>query len=828
MRKNGPWRLFLIKTTLILGGLGFLFVGLSIIWAATINIPDFDSFFKEQSISESTKIYDRTGEVLLYDVHGEVRRTIVSLNEISDYAKKASIAIEDANFYQHHGVEPLATLRAVLINIITGELQQGGSTITQQVIKNTLLTKDKTISRKIKEWVLAIKLERAMKKDDILALYLNETPYGGSIYGIQEAAQTFFNKKASDLTLAEAAYLAALPQAPTYYSPYGSHKDKLDDRKNLVLKRMRELGFITANQEASAKAEKVEFKPLDESGIKAPHFVFYVLQYLENKYGREAVETQGFKVITSLDWKLQEKAQEIVKTYAESNAKNYNAKNAGMVAIDPKTGQILVMVGSKDYFDTDHEGNFNITLAKRQPGSAFKPFVYATAFQKGYTPDTVLFDVPTQFSTNCPPDCYTPENYDGKYLGPISLRNALAQSRNVPAVKILYLAGLNDVLSNAKRFGITTLTDKNRYGLTLVLGGGEVTPLELTGAYSVFANDGVKNDIGSILKIEDSKGQTLEEWKANPQPVIDSNIARLVTSVLSDNNARAPAFGLNSPLYFPGRDVADKTGTTNDYRDAWVMGYTPSITVGAWAGNNDNSPMDKQIAGFIIVPMWNAFMKEYLKDAPIESFPQPTPVDPNLKPVLRGFWRGNQNYFIDTISKKLATDYTPNETKEEHVVTQVHSILYWINKNNPTGPVPINPSSDPQFKLWEGPVLQWAANNNIKNETTDIIPKETDNIHLPGLAPEFKIINPTDGQTLDLTKPITASFSLTKAVNPITKADFYLNNTLIKSLNNLPSSINLDLPVDSINPGENDFRVVISDTIKNNSDQTVKLFNISN
>ncbi len=403
MSNHRPWRLFLIKSALIVGGLGFVFVGVSIIWATTINIPDFDSFFKERVISESTKIYDRTGEVLLYDVHGNIKRTVVSLNNIAEMAKKATIAIEDAEFYQHNGFKPSAIVRAFLVNVATGQVQQGGSTITQQVIKNTLLTKDKTISRKIKEVILALKLERVMKKDDILALYLNETPYGGNIYGLQEAAQTFFNKKAIDLNLAQAAYLAALPQAPTYYSPYGNQRAKLDERKNLILKRMRELGFITLVEEKNAKEEVVEFKPLEKTGIKAPHFVFYVLQYLENKYSREAVETQGFRVITTLDWPLQEKAEKIVKTYADSNTKNYQAKNAGLVAIDSKTSQILVMVGSKDYFDVANEGNFNITLAKRQPGSAFKPFVYATAFQKGYTPDTVVFDVPTQFSTNCPP-----------------------------------------------------------------------------------------------------------------------------------------------------------------------------------------------------------------------------------------------------------------------------------------------------------------------------------------------------------------------------------------------------------------------------------------
>jgi len=633
---------------------------------------------------------------------------VIDLDNIAPVVKNATIAIEDAEFYQHQGVKPSAIIRAFLINISTGKIQQGGSTITQQVIKNTLLTKDKTISRKIKEIILALKLERVMGKDEILALYLNETPYGGNIYGIEEAARSFFGKQAINLNLVEAAYLAALPQAPTFYSPYGNNRDRLEERKNLVLKRMRELGFISLTEEEVAKNQEVHFQKLTDNSIKAPHFVFYVLQYLEENYSRKAIETQGFKVITTLDWKLQERAEEIIKRYGEENIRNYNANNAGLVALDPKTGQILTMVGSLDYFNMDNDGNFNTTLAKRQPGSAFKPFVYATAFQKGYTPETIVFDVPTEFSTNCPPTCYSPVNYDDKFIGPVNLRTALAQSRNIPAVKVLYLAGLDKVLDNAHRFGITTLTDKNRYGLTLVLGGGEVSLLELTSAYGVFANDGVRNPITKILKIENSKGKILEEWKSNSRPVIENNISRLVTNILIDNEARAGTFGFNSPLYFPGREVAVKTGTTNDYRDAWIVGYTPSIVVGAWAGNNDNSPMSKQIAGFIVAPMWNAFMREYLNSSPIESFPQPIPTNQSIKPILRGIWFGQ----LDT---NTTTDLTINNN-----LSNIHSILHWVNKDDPLGPIPSNPGLDPQYNSWERSVKQWILSQFIQATNTTI------------------------------------------------------------------------------------------------------------
>ena len=556
-----------------------------LIWAATIQIPDF-TLFETRKVSQSTKIYDHTGTILLYDVHKDIKRTIVPFEQISPYIKNASVAIEDEQFYQHIGIKPTSILRAVWVNLRSGEYSQGGSTITQQVIKNALLSQEKTITRKIKEWLLAIKLERVMTKEQILTLYLNDNPYGGNIYGVEEASMTYFGKHASELSLAESAYLAAIPQAPTRYSPYGSNIDKLESRKNLVLKKMLDIKMITQEEYASSSVQVVKFLPQQVGGIRAPHFVMYIKEVLAEKYGEDVMNEGGLKVITTIDMDLQTKAEEVVKHYVDENEKKFNAKNAGLIAIDPRTGGILTMVGSRDYFDMAHEGNFNITLAKRQPGSAFKPFVYAAAFEKGYTPDTQLFNVRTEFSTYCDPDgnplpganasqCYRPENYDHQYTGPMTLRNALAQSVNVPAVKLLYLVGLDGAIDMAQRLGITTLGDKSRYGLTLVLGGGEVTLLEMTSAYGVFANDGKRVPYNGLLHVENSDGEVLYDYVKNETQVIDKEVAREVSDVLSDNVARTPAFGADSYLKLDNRQVAVKTGTTNNYKDAWIIGYTP-------------------------------------------------------------------------------------------------------------------------------------------------------------------------------------------------------------------------------------------------------------
>ena len=834
-RKNIKKRHPFSNSTVLFLSVGFLMMGALLLWVGSLRMPDFTSF-EERKVAQSTKIYDATGKIILYDIHQDIKRTVVPFGDISRYLKNATVAIEDAEFYQHYGIKPKAILRAIVVNLGSFGFSQGGSTITQQVIKNSLLTQEKTISRKLKEWALAVKLERVMSKEDILTLYLNEAPYGGNIYGAEEASRAFFGKSVKDITLAEAAYLAALPQAPTFYSPYGNNKEGLTERKNLVLKRMRELGFISEEEMITALAETVEFIPQEERGIKAAHFVFFIRSYLEKKYGKDLVEEGGLRVITTLRYDLQKKAEEIIEQHVKENTKQFNASNAGMVALDPKTGQILVMVGSRNYFDKEIDGNFNVTLSPRQPGSAFKPFVYATAFKKGYTPDTVVFDLPTQFQTTCDPegrplssdinpdDCYMPTNYDGIYRGPMSLRDALAQSVNIPALKTLYLAGLSDSLQTAKDFGITSLTNTNRYGLTLVLGGGEVSLLEMTNAYGVFANEGVRNPYSGILRIEDKNGNVLEEFEPKPQRVISDDITLQISDILSDNTARTPAFGARSYLYIESNDVAVKTGTTNDYKDAWILGYTPSLVVGTWAGNNDNTSMEKKVAGFIVAPMWNAFMQEILKEYPKEEFRKPPKTSEDIKPILRGVWQGGEQYIIDRISGKLATEYTPKETQEKRVLTNVHNILYWVNKNDPLGANPTEPEKDPQFNLWEYSVRKWVARQNIQQETADKIPKEFDDVHKPEFFPKITIIEPNTETLYAIDKRITVT-PQNNSPYPLSKVDFFVNGVFIGTSTNSPFTLSF-MPSDlGIIKNQNQITVVGYDTVFNKGEaQTV--FNI--
>ena len=710
------------NTVIFLLSCGILLAGFALIWVSTFQIPSLATI-EERKVSQSTKIYDNTGKILLYDVYQNTKRTLVPFESISENIKNATIAIEDKDFYTHKGFKPTAFMRAVIVNLLTQKFSQGGSTITQQVVKNSLLTGDKSLfggpTRKIKEIALSLKLENVLTKEQIFSMYLNENPYGGSLYGVEEASQAFFGKPSSDVTLAEAAYLAALPQAPTYYSPYGTHKAQLDERKNVVLKEMLKGGKITDEEYQYALNEVVVFIPKSSTGIKAPHFVIFVKDYLEKKYGSDVLEQGGLRVITTLNYELQAKAEAVAKQYAESNEKNFNGSNDAFVAIDPKTGGILTMVGSRNYFDDKIDGNFNVTTAHRQPGSTFKPFAYAQAFIKGFTPETVVFDLPTQFSTKCPPDnttslgeCYSPNNYDDKFRGPITLREALAQSINVPAVKTLYLAGIKDTIDLATSMGITSLGNANDYGLTLVLGGGEVSLLEMTSAYGVFATEGVRNPYVSIIKVEDSEGRILEELKPRPTQVLDAEVARKISDILSDNVARTPLYGANSVIYFPGRDVAVKTGTTNNYKDAWIIGYTPSIVVGTWAGNNDNTSMDHKVSGLIVAPMWRAFMDEVLKTVPNETFTQPQKEDSyDLKPVLRGKWQGG----ISNITSSSVIDpNVPYTSLQEVLSGGVHSILYWLDKSNPRGPQPANPGNDSQFERWEFPVRNWALGQGLQ------------------------------------------------------------------------------------------------------------------
>jgi len=703
----------IIDVLIVIFVVGILTFSGLLIWISTMKIPDLSSF-EDRRILQSTKIYDRTGEILLYDLHQDVRRTIIPFEDISRNIKNATVAIEDERFYSHFGVDIRGILRAMYVNSLAGDLLggQGGSTLTQQVIKNSVLQNEKKLTRKIKEAILSIKLERVLTKDQILSIYLNESPYGGTIYGVEEATQSFFGKSAKDVSLAEAAYIASLPQAPTYLSPYGNHRDDLDKRKNSVLEHMLTNNIISKDEYNAAKAEVVTFLPQAITGIRAPHFVMYIKDQLVKQYGEEVLAERGFRVITTLDYDLQQKAEEIVSRRSLANAEKFNATNAGLVATDPKNGDLLVMVGSRDYFSEDIEGNFNITLASRQPGSSIKPFVYATAFSKGYLPNTILFDVKSQFSPACAPDspssespCYSPNNYNNKFLGPVSMRNALAGSLNIPAVKTLYLAGVKDTLKLAADMGLTTLNDPERYGLTLVLGGGEVRLLDMTYAYGVFANEGLRTEPRSILRIEDSQGNSIYESQVFTKQVIDRNVALIINNVLNDNVARTPLWGANSMVYFANRDVAVKSGSTNNLRDAWVMGFTPNLAVGTWSGNNNNASMGGGLSGLITAPTWREFMDYALTKIPDEKFAQPQIDLAGVKPIIRG------DYIDSAMLLEQMTQSGTTTANISNILNNIHSILYFVKKDDPRGPYPNNLNNEGQYYNWEYSVQKW------KNET---------------------------------------------------------------------------------------------------------------
>ncbi|PIS38693.1 MAG: penicillin-binding protein, partial [Candidatus Nealsonbacteria bacterium CG08_land_8_20_14_0_20_43_11] len=589
--------------------------------------------FTERPFIQSTKIYDRTGKVLLYDIYGEERRELIKLEEVPEHVKQAIIATEDANFYRHFGIDPKSVLRAILANLALRKAVQGGSTISQQLIRSSFLTLEKTFERKIKEVILTLELERRYSKDQILEFYLNQIPFGANAYGIEAASQIYFNKPISYISLEETAILAALIKSPGYLSPYGKHLDELLGRKDYVLNRMVKVGFITEEQAEEAKKKEIIFAKNIQL-IKAPHFVIYVKDILEKKYGEGSLEEKGLKIYTTLNWDFQQEAEIFVRDGAKANEK-YHAFNASLVAIDPKTGEILAMVGSKDFFaesfpkdcipgkDCLFEPYPNIVIRGRQPGSAFKPFVYITAFKNGYDDKTIVIDEETNFGT--PTNPYIPRNYDGRFRGPVTLREALAQSLNIPSIKVLRdFAGLKESIQTAKTFGINTLTrPASFYGLPLVLGGGETKLLEMTSAYGVFATGGLMVPPSAILKIEDSNGNIIGENHKTPKRVTSSYTANLISNILSDNEARTPVFGSRSKLYFPDHQVAVKTGTTQSFRDGWIIGYTPSLVVGVWTGNNDNSPILKEPGVMVAGPIWRNFMDKLLPLYPKEKFSEP-------------------------------------------------------------------------------------------------------------------------------------------------------------------------------------------------------------
>jgi len=613
--------------------LGLLAAFFFILFYIFYNLPNPYKLRDFQATPLSTQIFDRNGK-LLYDIYKEQNRTPVKLKDLPKYITEATIAIEDKDFYRHQGVSLLGgILRAIKDTFLTTRVQ-GGSTITQQLIKTSLLSPERTIRRKIREIILALFTEKIYTKDEILEMYLNQVPYGGAAYGIEQASLLYFDKSAKKLSLAEAAFLAGLPQAPSLYSPYLNPELSLN-RKNTVLDQMYKQKYIDKKTYEKTKPEKLDIKP-PKNIIKAPHFVFYVKKILEEKYGKETVEEGGLKVTTTLDLDIQERAEKILKEELEK-VKNLDVSNGAVLVTRPPTGEILAMIGSADYFASG-SGAFNVTTALRQPGSSIKPINYAIGLErKLVTPATVFIDSPTCFTGGGQPQAYCPINYDGKFHGPTALRFALGNSYNIPAVKMLAFNGVKEFVASSSAFGITTFKDPKNYGLSLTLGGGEVRMTEMAQAFSSFANRGKVKKLTEILKIEDKLGKTLYKFENSNfiqdvkkpmtapsslsitgQKAISPETSFLISHILLDNNARSAAFGESSYLNVPGHAVSVKTGTTDDKRDNWTIGYTPNFLTAVWVGNNDNTPMNPYLTSGVTgaAPIWNHVMTSVLKNQP--------------------------------------------------------------------------------------------------------------------------------------------------------------------------------------------------------------------
>lgn len=710
------------------------------VWFAK-DLPSPDKINAKMS-AQSTQIFDRNGK-LLYEIHGDQNRILAEWNEIPDSVKNATVAVEDKNFYKEGGFSLTGIGRAIL-GVITGNhALGGGSTITQQYVKNSLLTNEYSFVRKIKELILATEIDQRYTKADILKMYLNEIPYGSNAYGIKVAAKTYFNKELKDLTLEESATLAALPQAPTYYSPFGTHKKELLARKDMILDLMANQKYITKEQAETAKKVELVFSNNPLGSITAPHFVEYVREQLVEKYGETMVDTGGLKVYTTLDLEKQRYAEEAVATNVDKNKARYGATNAGLVAMDPKTGQILAMVGSRDFFSEEIDGNVNVTLSERQPGSSFKPFAYATLFkQDAWGAGSILYDLKTDFGGG-----YIPQNYSGGFWGPVTIRTALQDSLNIPAVKTLYIAGMENTLATAHAMGITTLNDPSQYGLSLVLGAGEVKLLDMTNAFGVFANDGVKQDPTWIMRIEDNKGKVIDEYKDKTgKRVLDTQVAYLMNNILSDDASRAQTFGAGSALTLSGRPAAAKTGTTNSYKDAWTMGYTPSLVAGVWSGNNDGTQMTSGGGAFAAAPIWHDFMEKALAGTAAEQFKRPSgiktvTVTSGIKTTtdiypswfkLGAVSGGSQTIKIYKPDGKLATDKCPAELVETKTFTNIVAEI---------------PASDGAYSRWFAPIAAWAASQGLTTDTSQIPTQTTDQCSGAD-APTISITSPTSVENL--------------------------------------------------------------------------------
>ncbi len=612
--KSYPWRTFFsFSLTLVI--VLFAYLTYDLVFKDLPQASDLTTI--DQKVS--TKILDRKGR-LLYNIYKDENRTIIPLSAVSEDMIHATVAIEDQEFYNHHGFSIKGIIRSAIANMKGESIQQGGSTITQQLVKNTLLTPEQTLKRKLREVVLAIVVDGTYTKDQILEMYFNEIPYGGSTYGVEEAAQRYFGKHASELDLAESAMLAGLPAAPSAYTPFGTNPERAYARQAEVLRRMIEDGYITSEEAEQARQEKLSFVQ-DKTDIQAPHFVMYIRTLLANLYGEEALTQGGLEVRTTLDLDVQHQAEAAVQTEI-SKLKNLHVTNGAAMVTNPKTGEILAMVGSVNYFDFEHDGQVNVATRPRQPGSSIKPITYATAFELGkLTPSSIIQDAPITYQVvGSPP--YSPQNYDGKFHGNVTAREALASSYNIPAVKTLASIGINTMIDKATSMGISTWTDRKRFGLSLTLGGGEVLMTDMTQVYGTFANGGTTVPLNPILYVRNYKNKVLyyntcaiNQEQCPGTQTLSSATAYQITDILSDNTARTPAFGPQSVLNIPGQQVAVKTGTTNNLRDNWTIGYTNDRLVATWVGNNDNTPMSYVASGITgASPIWNEIMRGLLSE----------------------------------------------------------------------------------------------------------------------------------------------------------------------------------------------------------------------
>lgn len=685
------------------------------------DLPDPNKIVRREGFS--TKFQDREGATL-YELYQDYNRIPITIDQVPTQLKQATIAVEDKDFYTHQGFSTWGMIRGMMRGITRGRAQ-GGSTLTQQLVKNVLLTNERSLPRKFKELVLALQIERKFSKDEILQMYLNEAPYGGTAIGIAAASERYFGIEPKDLSLVQAAVLAGMPQAPSRYSPYGNDKQAYVARAGAVLRRMREDGYITSEQEASTLAQlpTLSFREQTAS-LKAPHFVFFVKDKLVDLLGEAVVEEGGYTVTTTLDSQLQDMAQEAVKEEVDKLDSVHVTNGAAMV-MDPNNGQILAMVGSKDYFAPDYDGKVNVVLSLRQPGSAIKPVTYATAFMRGYAPSSMLLDVPTKFPGAKADEAYEPKNYDGKFHGPVQLRYALASSLNVPAVKLLSLVGLKSMLQTAYDLGFESLAptaqNMQRLGLSVTLGGGEVRLFDLVHAYAAFANGGERVEPVAILKVV-KDGKTIYEAKqSSKQRVMSQGVAFLINNILSDNSARLMTFGANSYLNMNGRAIAVKTGTTNDKRDNWTVGWSTGAVVGVWVGNNDNSAMKEVASGVTgASPIWRKIMLETWERYKGVEFAKPEEVEQKQVDTVSGYpehdgYPGRSDYFIrgtaptvpDPIHTKVKVCRTDHaklaspvdvargeyDEQEYYVLTSQSSawesdILSWINGQ-----------SDPKYKV---------------------------------------------------------------------------------------------------------------------------------